>query len=97
MLSSLVTSHCSIWQFPDFDWTNSGSFVAVDGFRTPAITCFPPSKSCFTNSRPIPRDAPTITHVSGIGSAEAVDEVIAAIREWQTVAVSQIELLGSDR
>lgn len=49
-----------------FRETSSKSSSALDRLRTPAITRCPEFASCRTNSRPIPLDAPTTTHIPDI-------------------------------
>lgn len=67
ILSGLVTSHSSTVisgaPFRVYWESNPKSCSALDRLRTAAITRSPELASCRTNSRPIPLDAPTTTHV----------------------------------
>lgn len=94
MLSSLVTSHSSTKQRSDLDgWEiNCESSSALDGLRTPAITLWPRSRSCFTNSKPIPLEAPTTAHVSAI--LGTIGSNFGSEIEWEAQTVSYIEEYG---
>ena len=72
MLSSDVTSHWHSSQAPGLSWEADScqSWDAWNGSRTAAMTWSPRSSSWRTNSKPMPREAPTMHQVGMLGGRD---------------------------